>query len=147
MVAAYVDLRRLGGKKVVTATTRQLEAMIRLSEAHAKMRYKLVLKKYLTLHSLSSLVEKEDAEEAIRLIKECLKSSCTDPETGLIDMDLLNTGVSKADRDGLANVKRMILEILKKEASHANKEVKKSELLKAVNQHPAASMVITARMF
>lgn len=38
----YVKMRKMGGsKKVFTATTRQLEAMIRLSEAHAKMRYKI----------------------------------------------------------------------------------------------------------
>jgi DNA replication licensing factor MCM4 len=42
-----------GGMNVVTFTTRQLESMIRLSEAHAKMR-------------LSSVVEVCDVNEANR---------------------------------------------------------------------------------
>ena len=50
-------MRQLGSsRKVITATPRQLESMIRLSEARAKMR-------------LSSLVTKEDVLEAIELIK------------------------------------------------------------------------------
>jgi hypothetical protein len=40
LIEAYLDLRRLGGnKKVITATPRQLESLIRLSESLAKMRY------------------------------------------------------------------------------------------------------------
>ena len=42
-----MDMRRLGvagpashgGKKTITATTRQLESLIRLSEAHARIRF------------------------------------------------------------------------------------------------------------
>ena len=50
-------MRRLGSsKKVITATPRQLESVIRLSEALAKMRY-------------SDVVTNDDVEEAVRLIK------------------------------------------------------------------------------
>jgi len=43
IVEGYVEMRKLGlrgghGKKTITATTRQLESIIRLSEAHARMR-------------------------------------------------------------------------------------------------------------
>lgn len=43
LVRAYIEMRKLGedikaSEKRITATTRQLESMIRLSEAHAKMR-------------------------------------------------------------------------------------------------------------
>ena len=34
----YVRMRQRGSNKTISATTRQLEAMIRLSEAHAKVR-------------------------------------------------------------------------------------------------------------
>jgi len=37
--AAYIDMRQIGNhKKMITATPRQLESLIRISEAFAKMR-------------------------------------------------------------------------------------------------------------
>jgi DNA replication licensing factor MCM4 len=56
LVNYYVSMRKLGtvgGANVITFTTRQLESMIRLAEAHAKMR-------------LSPNVEVQDVEEAHR---------------------------------------------------------------------------------
>lgn len=53
--------------------TEPMQRRIRLSEAHARMRY-------------SDKVEEEDVEEAARLIREALKESATDPTTGLIDV-------------------------------------------------------------
>lgn len=40
----YVSMRKVNGAagKTVSATTRQLESLIRLSEAHARMRYLLL---------------------------------------------------------------------------------------------------------
>jgi len=71
-------MRKLGqGSKTITATPRQLESLIRISEALAKMR-------------LSSVVEKKDVQEAVRLIKEAQQSAATDPITGLIDLDLIS---------------------------------------------------------
>ena len=53
-------MRSLGNsKKTITATPRQLESMIRIAEALAKMR-------------LSAFVEKPDVDEAVRLIKHAL---------------------------------------------------------------------------
>ncbi|KAJ1725772.1 MCM DNA helicase complex subunit [Coemansia erecta] len=111
LVAAYVDLRRLGRDSAatsttsgavhagsapsgrVTATARQLESMIRMSEAHAKMR-------------LSPTVEASDVHEASRLMRDALRESATDPRTGLIDLDLLNTGFAASDRRQLDAIKR-----------------------------------------
>ncbi|KAF9346794.1 hypothetical protein BGX26_001692 [Mortierella sp. AD094] len=67
LIQCYLDLRKLGGGKQITATTRQLESMIRLAEARAKLR-------------LSNTVEKADVEEASRLIREGLKESAMDPQ-------------------------------------------------------------------
>lgn len=61
LVQEYVAMRSLGNtRKTITATPRQLESMIRLSEAIAKMR-------------LSHTVEKVDLDEAVRLIKHAMQ--------------------------------------------------------------------------
>ncbi|KAJ2556987.1 MCM DNA helicase complex subunit [Coemansia sp. RSA 1933] len=111
LVEEYVDLRRMGRGTAaanttsgavhagatangrVTATARQLESMIRMSEAHAKMR-------------LSDTVEVTDVREASRLMREALRESATDPRTGLIDLDLLTTGFAASDRRQLGAIKR-----------------------------------------
>ncbi|KAF9086525.1 hypothetical protein BGX29_001367 [Mortierella sp. GBA35] len=99
LVQCYLDLRKLGGGKQITATTRQLESMIRLAEARARLR-------------LSPDVEKEDVEEASRLIREGLKESAMDPRTGLLDMDLLTTGQGSYDRGHLEDMRRELLNLL-----------------------------------
>lgn len=56
LIQAYVDMRRVGsGRGQITAYPRQLESLIRLSEAHAKIRH-------------SETVEIDDVEEAWRSI-------------------------------------------------------------------------------
>ena len=77
----YVEMRKIGsGRGQVTAYPRQLESLIRLSEAHARMRF-------------SDTVEVLDVEEASRLHREALKQSATDPTTGRIDVTILTTGM------------------------------------------------------
>ena len=77
---AYVDMRKIGsGRGMVSAYPRQLESLIRLAEAHAKVRF-------------SEKVETIDVEEAKRLHREALKQSATDPRTGLVDITILTTG-------------------------------------------------------
>ncbi|KAI5751579.1 hypothetical protein M8J77_008861 [Diaphorina citri] len=86
LIQTYVDMRKLGaGRGRISAYPRQLESLIRLSEAHAKMRY-------------SETVEVQDVDEAWRLHREALKQSATDPLSGKIDVSILTTGVSSAAR-------------------------------------------------
>lgn len=86
LIRAYVEMRRIGNSsKTITATPRQLESIIRLSEALAKMR-------------LSGTVERSDVEESIRLMKVATQQAATDPKTGQIDMDLLQTGITATTR-------------------------------------------------
>jgi DNA replication licensing factor MCM4 len=98
----YLQMRKINGMgagKAVSATTRQLESLIRLSEAHAKMRTSL-------------RVEAEDVEEATRLVREALLSYAIDPLTGKIDIDLINTGRSSALREQSAALKRQLKSLL-----------------------------------
>ncbi|PSN29765.1 DNA replication licensing factor MCM4 [Blattella germanica] len=86
LIQAYVDMRKIGsGRGQITAYPRQLESLIRLSEAHAKMRF-------------SNVVQVVDVEEASRLHREALKQSATDPLSGKIDIGILTTGLSSAAR-------------------------------------------------
>ncbi|ORX67226.1 nucleic acid-binding protein [Linderina pennispora] len=91
LVAAYVDLRRMGRDAssttagAVAGGNGRLESMIRMAEAHAKMRL---------------------SDSASRLMREALRESATDPRTGLIDLDLLNTGFAASDRRQLDSIKR-----------------------------------------
>lgn len=74
-------MRKVGsGKGMVSAYPRQLESLIRLAEAHAKVRF-------------SAKVETIDVEEAKRLHREALKQSATDPRTGIVDISILTTGL------------------------------------------------------
>lgn len=104
LVRSYVELRKLGedsraSEKRITATTRQLESMIRLSEAHAKMR-------------LSHTVELIDVKEAVRLIKSAIKDYATDPTTGRIDMDMVQTGTTFAQRRVQEDLGNELLKII-----------------------------------
>jgi DNA replication licensing factor MCM4 len=102
--AAYCDLRQLDNGKTITATTRQLESLIRLSEAHARVR-------------LSQYVEKKDVVEAVRIVKESLLMYAIDPLTGKIDMDLVISGRSSAKRRMVDDLKKEILKILRDQMS------------------------------
>lgn len=99
----YIKMRKLGqdvraAEKRITATTRQLESMIRLAEAHAKMR-------------LSTTVTKADVEEAYRLIQTALKTAATDAQ-GRIDMSMLTEGTTSADRKRKEELKVAITALL-----------------------------------
>ncbi|KAI3649918.1 hypothetical protein MP228_005550 [Amoeboaphelidium protococcarum] len=115
---AYVEFRQLG---TMSATTRQLEAIIRLSEAHAKMR-------------LSQFVEQRDVLEAIRLIKAALQTAAIDPITGLLDMDLVTLGKSTRERNAGHEMTQKLAEIIadvtKSKKLKAGDSVTKSDLVK-----------------
>eukprot|EP00043_Microstomoeca_roanoka_P013036 m.127344 g.127344 ORF g.127344 m.127344 type:complete len:841 (-) comp15655_c3_seq1:57-2579(-) len=100
LIQEYVTLRKLGNqRKMITATPRQLESLIRLAEAHAKMRF-------------SSTVERSDVEMAVTLMKEALQQAATDPVTGLLDMDLINTGQSMSTRHRLGDLTKAITDLM-----------------------------------
>ncbi|MCD6478789.1 MAG: minichromosome maintenance protein MCM [Candidatus Diapherotrites archaeon] len=99
----YVKLREKGKEEgSYTATHRQLEGLVRLSEASARVR-------------LSNVVEKQDAERAIRLLKRSLKDVVTDPETGKIDIDLILTGQTHTQIENM----RRVLAIIKEKSKGA----------------------------
>ena len=98
----YMKMRSSGegdtGYKSVPISARQLEALVRLAEAAAKLR-------------LSSKVEKKDAQKAIELLHYCLSQIGIDPETGKIDIDRIVTGVTASQRSKLHILKEIISEL------------------------------------
>ena len=93
----YVELRRMGKNSgSVPITPRYIEGLIRLSEAHAKLR-------------LSNEVEDADAEAAIGLMKYVLMKVLTDQETGKIDVDIVATGKARSQVEKIES----LLEIIK----------------------------------
>jgi replicative DNA helicase Mcm len=70
----YLDLRKKSEEGPIAITPRQLEALIRLSEASAKIQ-------------LRKEVGVEDAQRAINLMKSSLRQFGFEPETGMIDID------------------------------------------------------------
>jgi len=90
----YVDMRsRYATEEVptVSITLRQYEALIRLAEASAKIR-------------LDTKMHVEDAERAIRLMQYSLSQLGYDIETGRIDIDKIESGITAGRRRKIVDV-------------------------------------------
>ncbi|KAL3079754.1 hypothetical protein niasHS_014036 [Heterodera schachtii] len=86
----YQFMRQQGQQAgLISAYPRQLESLIRLAEAFAKMR-------------LSPTVTEADVEMAYALHREALRQSATDPDTGLIAVDIIATGFSEKHKQLVA---------------------------------------------
>ncbi len=83
---------------IISILARNLDALIRLSEAHAKM-------------ALRDKVTKEDVEDIIILFKRYLKDTGYDDSTGKIDMDRLFIGDSRSNLNKLEKFLTRIKEI------------------------------------
>lgn len=119
LVSGYLEMRAGGrGGTNMTATPRQLESLIRLAEAHARMH-------------LREQVEEEDVAEAIRLVKCALHMAAYDPATGKIDMNLFAAGKSRAMEGRVEMLAEAVVGKLKEEMFR-DKEVKVGELLGAM---------------
>ena len=93
----YVSVRSGGVEEdtPVPITARQLEAIIRLAEASAKLQ-------------LKDKVEASDAHRAINLQRKCLEKVGLDPETGKIDIDKVEGRTPTSDRDRMNKVMQEI---------------------------------------
>src|SRR5712691_4076647 len=106
LVQSYLKLRSVGddpraAEKRIMATTPQLESMIRLSEAHARM-------------CLSSAVELRDA----------IRTSALDPTMGKIDMGLRNTSMGQRQRKLREDMQKEALRLLGASAATASRGIR-----------------------
>ena len=121
LISAYLEMRKMGassgGSRTISATPRQLESLIRLSEGLAKMRY-------------SRVVERLDVKEAVRLMKVATQAAATDPRTGRIDMDMITTGRSTANREMEEALNLSLKELLAEVRRHEHHHIYKQSISK-----------------
>ncbi|MFZ3166106.1 MAG: minichromosome maintenance protein MCM [Candidatus Methanoperedens sp.] len=102
LIDFYLGLRKQGEApdSPVPVTARQLEALIRLAEASARVR-------------LSNVITTDDTSRIIRIVMASLKQVMTDPETGRLDADIVNVGMGKSQRDRIKVLREIIRDIQK----------------------------------
>jgi len=112
----YVQMRAKSREpnSPIAITARQLEALIRLAEAEAKMR-------------LSPVVELSDVDRAIRLFMRYLQSVGIDVESGKIDIDVIMTGKPRSTQERLAQLIDLIARL---EEINGGKPVRMEDLYK-----------------
>eukprot|EP00494_Astrolonche_serrata_P025297 UN25558 len=103
LVKAYTDMRNVGrnrGRKTISATPRNLESLIRLSEAMARMHH-------------CKTVTTDHVKEVVRLTAIATQQAATDPRTGEIDMGIITTGESDNERQKFQTICDNLTEIIK----------------------------------
>ena len=100
LVDYYLRLRGLASEsnKPVPVTARQLEALVRLAEASAKIR-------------LSPDIDMADAKRVVNIVDTCLRQIAYDAKSGTFDIDKVVTGISKGKRDLIRTIKEVIRQI------------------------------------
>lgn len=93
----YVEMRNQGSNelKSIPITARQLEGLVRLSEAYAKIR-------------LCNVVSTEDAKKAIDILDYCLKQTAYDEEKGVFDIDRIASDTTATQRNKIMIIKDII---------------------------------------
>ncbi|MFW9922000.1 MAG: ATP-binding protein [Candidatus Thorarchaeota archaeon] len=96
----YLEMRIAGeaSDSPIAITARQLESLVRLTESHARM----------ALRQEASL---EDAEAAIRILRESLRQVGIDPETGRMDIDVMMVGTSSSTRSKIETLMDLIADM------------------------------------
>jgi replicative DNA helicase Mcm len=91
----YLQMRSSGDTKSVPISARQLEGLVRLSEAHARLR-------------LADKITKTDAKQAIDLVHHCLRQIAFDEESGTFDVDRIATDTPSSQRNNIHLIKKTI---------------------------------------
>lgn len=121
IIKFYLELRKQGegDNAPIAVTARQLEGLVRLSEASAKMR-------------LSDKVTPEDVEKTIGITMSSLKQVGMDSETGKLDIDILTVGVGRSQRERIKDLKNIIMDL---SAEYGTGGVPADKILEKANEH------------
>ncbi|SBT47568.1 DNA replication licensing factor MCM4, putative (MCM4) [Plasmodium ovale wallikeri] len=99
IIDEYIKMRCKEGTKSPTASPRQLEGLVRLSQSLAKMK-------------LKNIVTPEEANEAVRLMNIATFQSLIDPLSGRIDFDQVNLGQTSQHKKKADLIKDIIMNAL-----------------------------------
>ena len=102
----YGEIRGKYKDQTTGMSPRQLEAIIRLAEASAKVR-------------LSDKVERRDAEIGINIFNEWLTKVCVDKATGRLDVDVITVGTSQSERGVLDRIIKLVIDLCEEKKSES----------------------------
>jgi replicative DNA helicase Mcm len=121
IIKFYISLRSAAAReeaevKPIPISARQLQGIVRLAEASARVR-------------LSQTVTKKDAMRGIELLSSCMKAIGTDPETGKFDIDRITTGITASQRSRIHIIKNVISQL----ESKIGKVIPITDIIKAAS--------------
>jgi replicative DNA helicase Mcm len=114
----YIKMRKasqMGESRSISISARQLQGLVRLSEAHAKSR-------------LSPTVDRSDAQVAINLTKYYMMQVGYDPETKTFDIDRFSTKMSSSKRNKIILLKESIKGLEEKYGKQVPLDILRNEL-------------------
>lgn len=135
IVDFFVEMRKKSAENPdspILITPRQLEALIRISEAYARM-------------ALKPLVTKEDAERAINIMRIFLESVGVDIESGKIDIDTIMTGKPKSAREKMMKVLEIIDSLTRSSECARLKEIIKEAQQIGIEKSNVEKLVVDMR--
>ena len=128
LTEAYLELRNPGrnSTKAFGATTRQLESLIRLSEALAKL-------------ELKDRVTADHVREAVRLVKAATLAAATDPRTGRIDMNIINTGFTESARELRIRIEMALERVVAEDGHTTRLDILRQRVLNKLSEYDGNS--------
>lgn len=112
----YLQMRNVESDEMITVTPRQLEGIIRLSTARARL-------------LMRNTVEAEDAERAIFLIQSMLQDAGVDVNTGQVDLGVLQ-GKPRSEVSKM----RLFMDVLKSLEGENKRPVEEKEFIKELEK-------------
>jgi replicative DNA helicase Mcm len=107
----YMEMRRIDSEGMITVTPRQLEGLIRLASARARL-------------LLKDLVDAEDAQRAIYLVDQMMRTAGVDVNTGKTDL-----GVLYGKPQSVVSKEKMFMELFRGLAGDENNDVEDKVLV------------------
>jgi len=107
----YMDMRRIESEGMITVTPRQLEGLIRLASARARL-------------LLKDMVEAEDAQRAIYLVDQMMRTAGVDVNTGKTDL-----GVLYGKPQSVVSKEKTFMELFRELTGTENNEVEDKVLV------------------